>query len=508
MFNFVRKSLSGKILLVLFSSVAAVMAGVIFLTYSHQTGEMLRELTASNEDLASAIHASIKYPMSIGDSKAVQKELLDVGEMMNDVQVFICNDDGKVVFASLRESVSSSMQSLLEGDNSLRLLERSLREGGHSVHALEEAPSGKRFFVHIHTIPNQKECYRCHTDRRGILGAIVLRKAIDRQYAAIADMRNNNILISVLGIGAIIALSYALMGRLVRNPIRDLARDIQKLPEEISGEVHLREIGTKRDDEIGDLQNSFARMALELNEKTHAIEQTSMELARANKELEAFAYSVSHDLRAPLRNIDGFSKILLEECASWLDERSKHYLSRIRNGSLKMSMLIDDMLTFSRIGRADLQVRRTSPKNIINGVLVHYANEISERNIATAIGVLPDVKGDPSLLQSLFSNLIANALKYSRKTGSAKIEIGYDPGKEAIFVRDNGIGFDMQYHDKIFQVFQRLHLPEEFEGTGIGLAIVKRIAERHRGTVWAESRLGEGAAFFVRLPLVKEGEYD
>lgn len=508
MLDFVRKSLSGKILLVLSSSVAAVMAGVIYLTYTHQTREMLREMTANNEELASTIHAGIKYPMSIGDSRAVQQELLDIGKRMRDVEVFICDTDRNIVFFSREDGVSSGMDRYLQGTMTRQALARTLAAGGDPEQSIEETASGKRYFVHIHAIPNQKECVRCHGAAREILGAIILRKEMDRQYAAFAGIRNNSIIVSTLGIGALILLSYTLLARLVRDPIRDLAADMRKLPEEISREIHLREITTARADEIGDLQNSFTRMALELNEKTHAIEQTSVELAKANKELESFAYSVSHDLRAPLRNIDGFSKILLEEYSGLLDERAKHYLGRVRNGSLRMSMLIDDILTFSRIGRTELQVRHTSPKNIVNGILVYYAGEISARGVAITMGELPEVRGDPTLLQSLFANLLSNALKYTRKTASPKIEIGYDAGRNALFVRDNGIGFDMQYHDKIFQVFQRLHLPEEFEGTGIGLAIVKRIAERHRGAVWAESKPGEGTTFFVRLPVLKEGGHD
>lgn len=507
MLDFVRKSLSGKILLALSSSVAAVMAGVIYLTYTHQTREMLREMTANNEELVSTIHAGIKYPMSIGDSRAVQRGLLDIGKMLRDVEVFICDTDRNIVFFSREDGISSGMDRYLQGAMVRQALAHALDSGG-VPESIEETVTGKRYFVHIHAIPNQNECVRCHGTAKRILGAIVLRKEIERQYAAVAGIRNDNIIISTLGIGAIILLSYTLMVRLVRNPIRNLADDIRKLPEDLSREVRLHEMNTDRADEIGDLQNSFARMALELNEKTHAIEQTSVELAKANKELESFAYSVSHDLRAPLRNIDGFSKILLEECSGLLDERAKHYLGRVRNGSLRMSMLIDDILAFSRIGRTELQVRHTSPKNIVNGILVYYAGEISARGVAITMGDLPEVRGDPTLLQSLFANLLSNALKYTRKTASPKIEIGYDAGQNALFVRDNGIGFDMQYHDKIFQVFQRLHLPEEFEGTGIGLAIVKRIAERHRGAVWAESKPGEGTTFFVRLPVLKEGGHD
>jgi light-regulated signal transduction histidine kinase (bacteriophytochrome) len=242
-------------------------------------------------------------------------------------------------------------------------------------------------------------------------------------------------------------------------------------------------------------------MAVELYEKNHSLHKANLDLANANKELEAFAYSVSHDLRAPLRNIDGFSKILLDSFADQLPEKARHYLGRVRNGTVRMSNLIDDILTFSRIGRADLSYRKVSAESIIRGVLENFTGDIEKRNISVVIRDLPDINCDVTLIQSLFLNIIGNAIKYSRNVENPEVVIGYDRAKHAIYVKDNGVGFEMQYHDKIFQIFQRLHLPEEYEGTGIGLAIVKRIAERHHGKVWAESEPGHGSTFYIDLPI-------
>jgi light-regulated signal transduction histidine kinase (bacteriophytochrome) len=166
-----------------------------------------------------------------------------------------------------------------------------------------------------------------------------------------------------------------------------------------------------------------------------------------------------------------------------------------------MSLLIDDMLTFSRIGRAELQCKRVNCAEIIKPILEYYAPEIEKRGVSLILQDLPEINCDTVLMQSLFTNLISNAFKYSRKAEQSEITIGYDSTRKVIFVKDNGIGFEMKYHDKVFQVFQRLHLPEEYEGTGIGLAIVKRIAERHHGRVWAEAEQGKGAIFFIELPI-------
>jgi PAS domain S-box-containing protein len=242
-----------------------------------------------------------------------------------------------------------------------------------------------------------------------------------------------------------------------------------------------------------ELEIKVAKRTAMLNEKTHLLEQ-------ANKELEAFAYSVSHDLRAPLRGIAGFSRILLDEYSIQLDDKCKNYLKRINDSTIRMSALIDDILALSRAGRIELQLRPVNFSEIINNVMKDFREEIEARGISIKTENIPVINCDSILMQAVFSNLISNAIKFTREKEHPEIDIGYDAGKEAIFVRDNGIGFDMQYGDKIFQVFQKLHLPEDYEGTGIGLAIAKRVVERHNGKMWAESEPGKGATFFIKLP--------
>jgi two-component system sensor kinase len=242
-----------------------------------------------------------------------------------------------------------------------------------------------------------------------------------------------------------------------------------------------------------ELEVKVAKRTAMLNEKTYLLEQ-------ANKELEAFAYSVSHDLRAPLRGIAGFSKILIDEYSTQLDDECKNYLNRINDSTIRMSALIDDMLALSRAGRIELQLRPVNFSEIINTVMKDFGEEIEARGISIKIGNVPVINCDSTLMQAVFSNLISNAIKFTRKKEHPEIDIGYDAEKEAIFVKDNGIGFDMLYGNKIFHVFQKLHLPEDYEGTGIGLAIAKRVVERHNGKIWAESEPGKGATFFIKLP--------
>ena len=229
----------------------------------------------------------------------------------------------------------------------------------------------------------------------------------------------------------------------------------------------------------------------------------SDQLAVVNKELEAFSYSVSHDLRAPLRHIGGFTDLLQKSPGPEFDDNRRRYLRLISNSAVTMGELIDSLLVFSRMGRAEMLHTRVD----LNALVRQAQRDVTEaepaRSVDWALGELPTVPGDPAMLQLVFTNLLSNAFKYSRTRENATIEVGSCDGssvEHVVYVRDNGVGFDMAYANRLFGVFQRLHRAEEFEGTGIGLANVNRIVSRHGGRVWAESELGKGATFYVALP--------
>jgi PAS domain S-box-containing protein len=242
--------------------------------------------------------------------------------------------------------------------------------------------------------------------------------------------------------------------------------------------------------------------ALKRTEKSLA-ERTG-QLEAANKELEAFSYSVSHDLRAPLRHIDGFADMLRKESSSGLDAAGQRYLGIISNAAKRMGALIDDLLVFSRMGRAELRRGPVNMDQLVAETLHDLVRDLEGRRIAWDISPLPEVSGDRAMLKQVWANLLSNAVKYTRHREQAAIRIGSRKnGKEEweFSIQDNGAGFDMKYADKLFGVFQRLHQVEEFEGTGIGLANVRRIILRHGGRTWAESKVDAGATFYFTLPV-------
>jgi light-regulated signal transduction histidine kinase (bacteriophytochrome) len=206
---------------------------------------------------------------------------------------------------------------------------------------------------------------------------------------------------------------------------------------------------------------------------------------------------VSHDLRAPIRQIDGFTSILTEHLGEGIDEKTIHYLRRIREGSKNMGRLVDDLLNLSRVGRADVHPRVVSLGTVVRDVMNDLHGEYASRDVTWRIHPLPTVEYDPGLIKVVFTNLIANALKYTRPRAVAIIEVGSNThgNGHAIFVRDNGVGFDMKYADQLFGVFQRLHHTDEFEGAGVGLATVLRIVRKHGGTIWADAEPNRGATF-------------
>jgi len=276
--------------------------------------------------------------------------------------------------------------------------------------------------------------------------------------------------------------------------ILDRTAQLEKAIATLKSEIAERE---RAEDEIMKLNETLEQR----------VADRTVELKAANSELEAFAYSVSHDLRAPLRHIDGFLELFQKRTITKIDEQSQHYMSVISDAAKKMGGLIDDLLSFSRMARQDMSSRRVDLNALVQEVIRELEQDVSDRNIHWRIAYLPVVAGDRAMLRIVLVNLISNALKFTRPRGPAEIEIGcqVQQTENIIYIRDNGVGFDMGYADRLFGVFQRLHRSDEFEGTGIGLANVRRIISRHGGRTWAEGKVNQGSTFYFSLPRSNQG---
>ena len=331
----------------------------------------------------------------------------------------------------------------------------------------EREQYGRLFEVYVPLLP---------ADSNQVAGAYEIYQDMDVLEPGIAQMRNF-VWVSI-GLGFLIL--YGSLYAFVRNASGELihrSKENERLYEETKIQLAERQRAEK-----------------ELLKRT-------TELESANKELEAFSYSVSHDLRAPLRAIDGFSRVMLEEYTDKLDDEGKRYLNIVRDNTQKMGQLIEDLLALSRLGRKEMQVSRIDMAKLAKTVYDELKEANPGRNIQLEIKTLPPAYGDQAMIHQVFVNLLSNAIKFTRFKENAVIEIGSIArmNENVYYVKDNGVGFDMQYLNKLFGVFQRLHSAEDFEGTGVGLAIVQRIIHRHGGKVWAEGKVNEGATFYFNL---------
>lgn len=288
-----------------------------------------------------------------------------------------------------------------------------------------------------------------------------------------------------------------LLSRQITKPILELSVAAQQIAK---GDFS-HKISLKRADELGVLSDAFNTMAREVNDTQKNLEanvaKRTAQLERANKELEAFSYSVSHDLRAPLRAVSGYASMLKDDHSASLNDDGKRIIGAILNNAKMMGQLIDDLISFSRINRKENDLREVNMQQIVEQVITDLQTQHTEKKYRFVLHALPACTTDPQLIKQVWINLIDNAMKYSSTQSNPVIEIGatQKDGHVEYYVKDNGVGFDMKYSDKLFGVFQRLHRQDEFEGTGIGLALVKRIVERQNGTVRAEGNIGKGAVF-------------
>jgi signal transduction histidine kinase len=284
----------------------------------------------------------------------------------------------------------------------------------------------------------------------------------------------------------------------VSTSLPAIAPDASELGMLVEAFAAMREAVIRREEAVRRLNEELEQRVIE---RTAQLQATNRALEAANKELEAFSYSVAHDLRSPLRAMNGYARILLEDYAPQCDADAQHYLQRMSDNALRMGQLIDNLLAFSHLSRQPFNAQPIVLADLVQQVVTDLQRENKDRQVEFSIGELPCCHADPALLTQVWVNLLGNALKFTRGRAVAHIEVGCQNlnGARVYMVRDNGVGFEMQYAHKLFGVFERLHRAEDFEGTGVGLALVQRIIQRHGGRIWAEAEVDQGATFFFTL---------
>jgi signal transduction histidine kinase len=352
--------------------------------------------------------------------------------------------------------------------------------------------------------------YKDTKEKTWELGDLVLYSTDEFLKKLFKTIIIESVIQTIILIVGISLLTIILLNMFLNKPLEKITNTARRIGE---GEIELKAemTGTR---EVQTLATAFNRMTSRLRESIEEMHRMNDELEKRvaertenlmhiNKELESFSYSVSHDLRAPLRHISGFITLLESQCTEVINEKGKHYLHVISESAEKMGLLIDQLLHLSRTGRQELNKTQVIMNTLVREVISELCGETSNRTITWVIDDLPQTRADPSMLSAALTNLIGNALKFTRNREATCIHIGSFAGEKknetVYFVKDNGVGFDMKYRDKLFGVFQRLHNSDDFEGTGIGLANVQRIINRHGGTVWAEGEIDNGATFYFSL---------
>lgn len=383
------------------------------------------------------------------------------------VRVKIWNHEGLLIYSDEKEQIGQRFPDDEELQKALAGEIVSVVSPEKEENIDERKSFGRVFEVIVPLLP---------VDSNQVAGAYEIYQDMDVLEPGIAKMRNF-VWISI-GLGFLVL--YGSLFAFVRNASGEL--------------IH----------SSGENARLYEETKMQLAERQRAekelIKRTT-QLETANKELEAFSYSVSHDLRAPLRAIDGFSRVILEEYKDKLDDEGKRYLNIVRDNTQKMGQLIEDLLALSRLGRKEMQVSRIDMAKLAKTVFDELKDANPGRNIQLEIKTLPPAYGDQAMIHQVFVNLLSNAIKFTQFKEKAVIEIGFNTqmNENVYYVKDNGVGFDMQYSNKLFGVFQRLHSAEDFDGTGVGLAIVQRIIHRHGGKVWAEGKVNEGATFYFNI---------
>ena len=540
MFGIIRKRLGYKIMAAMLVIILLVLLAEIYMRIYFGTKDRLEIAASLSTELADSIYAGIKHPMEIGDSEAIKRELLDIREKMKDVEVFICDFDQTITYATHENKVSTTVSDSINNKRISQTLTETLETGLEPRidprKPLEDMLSGRRQIVVMRPILNEKDCYHCHGNSKKVLGGIVVRLDAERTYAQVVAQRNRTIVIVICLIPIAIILSYIMVNHLVRHPVEKLADKAKKFAE---GDMSVK-VDVKTEDEIGILGRTFNYMVesvasfskkLEeevkrktalLNERTRLmslLERANKDLRELDKLKSTFLANMSHELRTPMNAIIGYTDLLIDGVDGPVNEDQVKSLNKVSNNARHLLQLINDVLDISKIeaGKMKINPKELDLKWLISSATPAFEPQMKVKGITFTVNIpdgLPLVYGDEDRVKEILINLLSNAMKFTQKGGitiSARLsERGVKPGEPPLFmeicVEDTGIGIKEEDLGKIFDKFVQADLTtiRQYEGTGLGLSIARGLVSLHKGMIWVTSKVGEGSRFCFTLPLRKE----
>lgn len=531
--SLIQKRLGRTILTVIAISVAIVMGMEIYLRVNRGFNERIEMMTLFGKELAAAAYAGIKHPMSTGNSDAVRKQLLDIREKMTGVEVFICDFNQEIIYATHEDKIKTKASGHLHNKAARQYLNDILETGNDLQQAFEEKGAEKKYLITMYPILNQPDCYHCHGSSRNVLGGMVIKMSTDQIYATITANTNRSIILSLLGIALIVVLSYVMLAKWVTRPIESLANKAKKFAE---GDMSVSvDVTTKN--EVGVLGDSFnymvkrissfsrelkievARKTMMLREKTLLLERANRELRELDRLKSAFLANMSHELRTPMNSIIGYTDLLLDGIDGPINEEQAKSLQKVISNARHLLQLINDILDTSKIesGKIELNLKELDLKNVVETVASTLQPSMAKKGLRLVISFdegLPHIYADEDKVRQILMNLLSNAIKFTNEgeitISAGPSERGTNLGEPPLFieicVEDSGMGIKDDDISKLFDKFSQLDIStiRQYEGTGLGLSIARGLVVLHKGAIWATSKYGKGSKFCFTLPMKKE----
>jgi signal transduction histidine kinase/CheY-like chemotaxis protein len=539
MLSFIKKRLGYKIMVAMLAIILLVLVAEIYMRIYFGTKDRLEIASAISTELADSVYAGIKYPMEVGDSEAIKRELADIRDKMKDVEVFICDFDQEIVYSTHDQTVDSGLKEYIQNKAILNTLAETLQTGIAPTidprKPFEDITKGRRHLVVMRPLLNEKDCFHCHGSSRKVLGGIVVRLDAERTYAQVIAQRNRTIMIVLFLIPVVIVLVYIMANKLVRRPVESLAVKAKKFAE---GDMSVT-VDVQTEDEIGILGNTFNYMVEKVSSTSKALEeevQRKTELLNdrmrlltllevANRELReldklksTFLANMSHELRTPMNAIIGYTDLLIDQLDGPINEEQEKSLKKVAANSRHLLQLINDVLDISKIesGKMKLSPKEIDFRWLIESIMPTFEPLIKQKSLILSADIaegFPLLYADEDKVKQILINLISNAIKFTHTGGitvKAKIsDRGVVPGEEPIFaeicVEDTGIGIKEEDIGKVFDKFVQVDLTtiRQYEGTGLGLSIARGLVSLHKGVIWVTSEYGKGSKFCFTIPMKK-----